>query len=1477
MRKVRARRCKHDSRSLAILVLAMLGVSAAVGGAIYNLDDAYLASKFNLVAYTPDRMLSGGEASMIVFAVDDSGDPVVDQPIQVIIEDADSSQTVWSGRTDGSGYAAPVFDLPSGNGKKVVVVKAGPEEIRTSTVFDDTIRLIITTDKPIYQPGQTLHMRILSFAGADPLPQESSVLLEVIDPNGDKVFKKELYPNEYGICSYDLALSDQLTQGTYTLSATSSDRSTTKAVVVKEYVLPMFRIDLLGLKDWYMVHENIIGVVSAEYFFGQMVEGTVAIDASVYVGVWSDLYETTGTLQYGEMDFAIPAVNYAIALAEGGNGYLRLNVTVTDTGGHEETRSEIIALAPDDLVVTVLDDSCVLGETSTFHVIVRTPDGRGVPNATVVTDLYDTLTSYHPDRILPGVKTDSRGIAEVSFVYEGEAFAEFEATLGYSQSSTGVALDDLEGLKVISDASSYDVGDIGTFDIVYSGESFTRTAYYDVVSRGFVVDRGFFELVDGRATIEVTMLPEMEPFAQMRVYKIEEDMGVARDAVTFSVGTSSLMDVDVSSSSGPYLPGDTVDVTISVENAGEPVLAALGIAAVDEAVFSVDSLFQGFEELVFGLDEEFIIPQYQILNYVFTGAGTLPTQSDAVVSELDEARVTSTWTDNMELAAAVKSDAIRGYWFGLYLCLGVAAIAIVGSRSRFGKKGAAVTLVVVLVTSAAGGTALYISTLGFGSSGSLPPRMIVPDKEVFFQETDAAMGLDFDQAYDDDSQSDSGASSADAPKVARQYFPETWYWNPFVLTDEQGIAELSLTAPDSITSWRVDVIASTIDGSVGTGTGSVTVFQEFFVDPDIPVSVVRGDEFPLRVMVYNYIDTVQEVNVTLVDDPWFTLMSPGTQTVTLGPDTVSSVTFTIVAEKVGWHTVTVNAGTADAADSVVKPLKVVPDGMSVETLYNGEIENGSATETLILDPTRIEDSENAWVKIQGGVEAVLLEGVDAFIQFVTGCGEQSLSMLSIDILAYDTVKKLGSAPEKLFKYESIVNQGIQHELTYLLEANNGQGRGIVWFPGDIDVHPWLTSWGLIAFQDAINAGFGLDDDIIADMQSWLMSIQEGDGSWQFPDWGIYEFNNPILKAKDVAATGYIARALVHSGVPGDDPHIQAAMGYVESNVDEVWDDSYSLSLSLLLLQAADGDQALRTEVADRLEELRQEEDGRYFWSSPTSLISDQSSYASWGSTRVIETTGYAAMALDGEAYRSDSVKGAVRYLLDNRESLGGWGSTQDTIVAFHALASVTSGISIKEVEVSVLVAGTEVFSVGIDDFNKDVTYLVDLRPHMTDTTSVTVGCTGEGTILYSIYLEQYVPWPDVPETSPFLTLEVTYDATHVAVDDAVTAHLYILYSGTAPVIKMLLVDLRAPMGLRFVLSEFESLDAAGTIASFDSNERQVLVYLTDVESGVPIEFDYSLVAEMPIKSTVQDICAWDMYDPEELRSEVLPETFEVVV
>ena len=58
-----------------------------------------------------------------------------------------------------------------------------------------------------------------------------------------------------------------------------------------------------------------------------------------------------------------------------------------------------------------------------------------------------------------------------------------------------------------------------------------------------------------------------------------------------------------------------------------------------------------------------------------------------------------------------------------------------------------------------------------------------------------------------------------------------------------------------------------------------------------------------------------------------------------------------------------------------------------------------------------------------------------------------------------------------------------------------------------------------------------------------------------------------------------------------------------------------------------------------------------------------------------------------------------------------------------------------------------------------------------------------------------------------------------------------------------------------------------------------MVYVNDIEPEYSLEFDYHLVANKPIKGTVQGVNAWDMYNPD-MKAETEPieiESYEKVI
>jgi uncharacterized protein YfaS (alpha-2-macroglobulin family) len=114
------------------------------------------------------------------------------------------------------------------------------------------------------------------------------------------------------------------------------------------------------------------------------------------------------------------------------------------------------------------------------------------------------------------------------------------------------------------------------------------------------------------------------------------------------------------------------------------------------------------------------------------------------------------------------------------------------------------------------------------------------------------------------------AATPDAPHV-RSYFPEALYINPEILTDGQGNASVTIPLADSITTWRIAILASTQSGALGSGESSIKVFQDFFVDLDLPATLTQGDRVSIPVAVYNYSGKAGEVNLNLQPEDWYSL------------------------------------------------------------------------------------------------------------------------------------------------------------------------------------------------------------------------------------------------------------------------------------------------------------------------------------------------------------------------------------------------------------------------------------------------------------------------------------------------------------------------------------------------------------------------------------------------------------------------------
>ncbi len=179
------------------------------------------------------------------------------------------------------------------------------------------------------------------------------------------------------------------------------------------------------------------------------------------------------------------------------------------------------------------------------------------------------------------------------------------------------------------------------------------------------------------------------------------------------------------------------------------------------------------------------------------------------------------------------------------------------------------------------------------------------------------------------------------------------------------------------------MIASTQQGALGTSTSSLKVFQDFFVDLDLPVTLTQGDRVSIPVAIYNYSDSRGDVNLKLQTDDWFLLVEDSAEkSVTVDSAQVGSSQFTLEARRIGKFKLTLAArmqGGADRADIVVREIEVIPNGREQSLVFNGRLENAAQHE-LAFPATSIPDASKIFVRLYPGPMSQVVEGMDAILR-----------------------------------------------------------------------------------------------------------------------------------------------------------------------------------------------------------------------------------------------------------------------------------------------------------------------------------------------------------------------------------------------------------------------------------------------------------------------------------------------------------------
>jgi len=196
----------------------------------------------------------------------------------------------------------------------------------------------------------------------------------------------------------------------------------------------------------------------------------------------------------------------------------------------------------------------------------------------------------------------------------------------------------------------------------------------------------------------------------------------------------------------------------------------------------------------------------------------------------------------------------------------------------------------------------------------------------------------------------------------RSWFPETFLWAPRVRTDAQGEAEVAMTVPDQLSTWRVFGLSAADDGSVSGASHTFDSALEVFVDPTTPPFLRLGDRVVLPVRVGNLSGGPVRGALRVRGER---LGGGLSRSLEVAPGRSALAAATLTADTVG---IGVIEASLEGRDTVVRQVEVRPRGEPRTVRHDGLL---GGSQEIALDVPAGTTSARARVRVVPGPAEVL--------------------------------------------------------------------------------------------------------------------------------------------------------------------------------------------------------------------------------------------------------------------------------------------------------------------------------------------------------------------------------------------------------------------------------------------------------------------------------------------------------------------------
>jgi hypothetical protein len=1244
----------------------------------------------------------------------------------------------------------------------------------------DRNKAFVTTDRPVYRPGQPVKFKFwIRNARYDNQAvshfADRSFTARIINPKSETVFEKSFRADEYGGFAGEFLLADEVTLGQYALHLVNTNNvSGGGHFRVEEYKKPEFEVTVDAPAKPVMLGEKITATVRARYYFGAPVT-----EARVHYKVQRSSYSDRW-YPFGTWDWLY------------GGGYWWFSPDYTWYRGWQEWG----CLRPTpfwwprrhDPPEVVLDDEVAIGEDGTVQIEIDTALAKA---------MHGDLD--HRYRITAEVVDQSRRtiVGSGQVLVARKPFKVF-AWLNRGHFRAGDAV-----------TATFQAQTLDQKPVAGNGTLKLLRVTYDEQTRPVETEVELWDLNTnerGEATQKFTAASA----GQYRLsYTLNDGSGHSIEGgylfTVFGEGFDGsdfqFNDLELLTDKREYQPGDKVRLMINTNRVGGTVLLfvrpvngvcpppqvvrltgkstvhEIAVVKKDMPNFFVEALSVSGGKIHAETREIVVPPEKRIVN-----VDVLPSQQEYRPAEQATIRLKLTdlngrpFTGSTALTIYDKSveyisggsnvAEIKAFFWKFRRTHHPSTISNLNRyfRNLLRKKEAGMNHLGAfgdllfdakkVPAASNGGTARgdrYFLGAEFARStgGAVMESAAAPvaDAAADFSATPGSAGTE------------DGAANLVQPTV-RTNFAETAYWSGSIISDENGIAEVALTMPESLTTWKIRAWTMGHGTQVGEGQAEIITTKKLLVRMQAPRFFTETDEVVLSANVHNYLDEAKEARVELaLGGETLSPLSDLVQTIEIPAGGERRVDWRVKAAVAGVAVVRMNALTDEESDAVEMNFGVEVHGMLKTESFAGVIRPDGSSAAIDIDvPSRRQTGQTRLeVRFSPTLAGAMVDALPYLISYPYKTSDTTMNRFLPSVIVQNILKRmnldLGAIQEKRTNLNAqeigddreraagwkrydrnpvfdeaelarLVKRGV-NDLTDM-QLPDGGWRWYARYEGPSDPH--TTALVVHGLQIAAKNNVALVPGMLERAVAWLKKYQETQAR-RLMNAEKKGLPKPYKKHVD-NLDAFVFMVLVDAGI--DDPSMRRYLYRDRTDL-----SVYAKAMFGLALAQLKDDEKL-TMIVRNIDQFLVENDENQ--TAYLKLPQDSYWWHWYGSE--IEANAYYLKLLARTAPRSKKAAGLVKYLLNNRKHATYWSSTRDTAIAVEAMAEylVASGEDRPDLTVTILFDGKprrEVKITAENLFTFDNSFLLTGEAVASGRHTVELRKSGGGPLYFNAYLTNF--------------------------------------------------------------------------------------------------------------------------------------------